>query len=542
MNQLPKGWAEATLMQLAGPDGLVTDGDWVESKDQDPRGQIRLTQLADIGDGKFLNKSARFLNTESAERLRCTFLKEGDLLIARMPDPLGRAYIFPGVGQPAVTAVDVFVWRPDDLGANARWLMHFINSPEVRATIQSEAGGTTRQRVAGGKLKELRLPVPPLAEQQRIVAKLDSLTSATARACAELDRLPSLISQYKQVVLSAAFSGRLTKEWRTAKGFPTPKLVELGTLVTDIRYGTAQKCYSEPHGIAVLRIPNISSGRIDLSNLKYADLEANSLAKLRLEIGDILVIRSNGSVELVGRPALISSSEAGLAYAGYLIRLRHNAEVIVPSFLTLMLQSPEVRRIIETGARSTSGVHNINSAELAALPIPRFEIAEQHEIARRIEAEFGWLDRVAQEHNNIMRLLPRLHQAILAKAFRGDLVPQDPNEEPASLLLDRVRAAPEQPPKRGQEIRVSATERIRIFGKGSLKADRREHDMNKTRKDVSPTHLCDIVKKSGGQIKAEALWRASEMQIDEFYKLLRDDVATRRLSESTDKASIVNAG
>ncbi len=112
MSDLPQGWTRATIAQLAGGQGMTTDGDWIETKDQDPNGDVRLVQLADIGDGEFRDRSARFVNSKTAHRLNCTFLQKDDLLIARMPDPLGRACVFPGVGQPAITAVDVFVWRP----------------------------------------------------------------------------------------------------------------------------------------------------------------------------------------------------------------------------------------------------------------------------------------------------------------------------------------------------------------------------------------------------------------------------------------------
>src|SRR5471032_2313228 len=131
MTDLPHGWSEACVVDLAGRNGIVTDGDWVESKDQDPSGSVRLIQLADIGDGAFLSKSNRFMTEEAANRLGCTRLEPNDLLIARMPDPLGRACIFPGLPQAAVTVVDVLVWRPDaqTAGAAPRWLMHSINSP-----------------------------------------------------------------------------------------------------------------------------------------------------------------------------------------------------------------------------------------------------------------------------------------------------------------------------------------------------------------------------------------------------------------------------
>src|SRR5947209_1312461 len=100
--ELPEGWAEACIPQLVGRNGLFSDGDWVESKDQDPSGRVRLIQLADVGDGVFRNRSSRFLTSEKARELGCTFLKQGDVLVARMPDPLGRACIFPGDGKPSI--------------------------------------------------------------------------------------------------------------------------------------------------------------------------------------------------------------------------------------------------------------------------------------------------------------------------------------------------------------------------------------------------------------------------------------------------------
>ena len=99
LGELPAGWAWASIDDLVGSQGLFRDGDWVESKDQDPNGDVRLIQLADIGDGEFRNKSARFLTVAKAAELGCSYLREGDLLIARMPDPLGRACLFPLKGE-----------------------------------------------------------------------------------------------------------------------------------------------------------------------------------------------------------------------------------------------------------------------------------------------------------------------------------------------------------------------------------------------------------------------------------------------------------
>jgi type I restriction enzyme, S subunit len=113
---------------LSATADLLVDGDWVESKDQDPSGEVRLIQLTDIGVGKFLNRSARFLTSTTARRLRCTYLRPGDLLIARMPDPIGRACIFPDMGTPCVTAVDVAILRPKDY-VDADYLMSWNTGP-----------------------------------------------------------------------------------------------------------------------------------------------------------------------------------------------------------------------------------------------------------------------------------------------------------------------------------------------------------------------------------------------------------------------------
>ena len=130
---LPQGWAKATIGDMIAVDGLFGDGDWVESKDQDPDGDVRLIQLADIGDGAFRNRSERFLTGAKADELGCTFLERGDLLIARMPRPLGRACMFPGDPKRSVTAVDVCIVRTGEASVDQRWLMFATNSPHIRA-------------------------------------------------------------------------------------------------------------------------------------------------------------------------------------------------------------------------------------------------------------------------------------------------------------------------------------------------------------------------------------------------------------------------
>lgn len=170
--ELPNGW-EWTRLDNISPMSII-DGDWIESKDQDPGGPIRLIQLADIGVGEFKDKSDRFINLDTFERLNCTELQIGDILIARLPSPIGRACIFPRLNQRAITVVDVAILRPLNMFCS-EYLVDTINSKTFRDQVESFGKGATRFRVATGNLKNLLIPVPPMDEQRRIVSKICDL-------------------------------------------------------------------------------------------------------------------------------------------------------------------------------------------------------------------------------------------------------------------------------------------------------------------------------------------------------------------------------
>jgi len=213
-DDLPPGWGMATIGGLVGKDGVFKDGDWVESKDQDPNGDVRLIQLADIGDGEFRDRSSRFLTYEKAIELRCTLLNKGDVLIARMPDPLGRACIFLGDKRKSVTVVDICVVRPEDKAISKLWLMYFINAPAFRAAVASLQSGSTRKRISRKNLAKISFPAPPPKEQNRIVAEIEKQFSRLDEAVDNLKRVKANLKRYKASVLKAAVKGKLTEEWR----------------------------------------------------------------------------------------------------------------------------------------------------------------------------------------------------------------------------------------------------------------------------------------------------------------------------------------
>jgi type I restriction enzyme S subunit len=154
--------------------GKFIDGDWIESKDQSDGG-IRLLQLADIGIREFLDKSNRFISDDTFYRLNCFEVLPGDVLIARMPDPIGRACVVPEIGMKMITAVDCCIVRVDNENYINRYIMYLFNTKEMLSKIIRQSGGTTRQRISRTKIEKIQVPLPSYEIQKDIIIKLDSI-------------------------------------------------------------------------------------------------------------------------------------------------------------------------------------------------------------------------------------------------------------------------------------------------------------------------------------------------------------------------------
>ena len=545
MSALPKGWAETTL-------GEITEQFVSIDPTKEPSAEFRYVDIGSIDKStQTIGEPKSFLGRDAPSRAR-RVIHEGDVLFSTVRTYLKNIAAVPEELDGALTSTGIAVLRAS-AAIDRRYLFNWVCSDEFVGKMSGAQDGTLYPAVTDKDVSGASVSLPPLPEQRRIVAKVDGLTARTARARKELDRIPTLIARYKQRLLALAFSGELTAGWGADHGLREPVPTTVDDLSEGLRYGTAQKSYAEPNGVAVLRIPNVASGRISLEDLKYSELEAKEFAKLRLNEGDILVVRSNGSVDLVGRPALVTGDAVGLAYAGYIIRIRPKHDVVMPKFLTLMLEAPAIRDIIEAGARSTSGVNNVNATELGGLTVPLFDIDEQAEIVRRIESAFSWLDRMAADHAAATRLLPKLDAAILAKAFRGELVPQDPNDEPASVLLERIKAEREAEGvtrTRSKRFKVTLSEEV----KRQLDELQREDQQNRTelvraairrsKAQMPKSRQDDDVKgkpylakllKIGSYSNAQSLFRAADLPVADFYKQLAWEIDAKHIIDSPDE-------
>ena len=395
--------------------------------------------------------------------------------------------------------------------------------------------------------------------------QLEILKTKTGRADAEQQRIPALIARYKQAILSAAFSGKLTEAWRAnhdenvetflnSAAIRILKSSDLPSLPGGWSWAAAGQLCNIKSGIALgkkrppqivlierpyLRVANVQRGWLSLEEIKTLQLTEKEAEALYLQRGDVLM-NEGGDRDKLGRGWVWEGQIENCVHQNHVFRLRPRSPQIPSRYISYYSNEFGQSYFLSSG-KQTTNLASISMNKLSALPIPVAPPREMQRIVRLIETAFGWLDRVAAEHNNAARLLAKLDHAILSKAFRGELVRQDPNDEPAARLLERIRAERADLPKPSRQVRLSGNSKIQLSTKVVLSLTQKEQNVNKTCKEVPPGHLCDIVKKSGGAMKSVALWRASEMQIDEFYKLLRDDVAGKRLKESEDKASIIDA-
>ena len=278
---------------------------------------------------------------------------------------------------------------------------------------------STHKRYWIQQYSKIRVSIPPIPEQECIVARIEELFSQLDAGVETLKKTKAQLAVYRQAVLKEAFEGRLT-----ASG--PEKIVRLGDYIETPRYGTSKKCsYDDGRDrTAVYRIPNIEhkNGRISHDDIKYAQFTESELDGIRLQQGDILIIRSNGSVSLVGRAAMVCDADITGTFAGYLMRLRiSEPETLLPKFLLLFLQSHQARIYIENKAKSTSGVHNINSTEISDLQMPLYDPDTQYAIIEAIESRLSVCDSIEQTVDTALQQAEAMRQSILKDVFEGRL-------------------------------------------------------------------------------------------------------------------------
>lgn len=272
---------------------------------------------------------------------------------------------------------------------------------------------STHKRYWIQSYSKIKVLIPPLDEQFRIVARIEEFFSELDKAVDTLKTTKEQLEVYRQAVMKDAFQEK-------------ESIIRLGDAIEKPHYGTSKKCDypCTANSTAVLRIPNIDTknGRVDSSDLKYAEFNEKELEQLSLKSGDILIIRSNGSISLVGSSAIIRKCDTDKTYAGYLMRLRIlNKEKLLPKYLLYYLSSPDARRYIESVAKSTSGVNNINSQEISKLCVPLSSIEKQEKTVAEIEMKLSVYHEIEKSVDTVLVQADAMRQSILKQAFEGKI-------------------------------------------------------------------------------------------------------------------------
>ena len=361
-------------------------------------------------------------------------------------------------------------------------------------------------------LRSSKIPIPPLNEQKRIADKLDRLLARVDACRDHLERVPGILKRFRQAVLSAAVSGKLTEEWRNQNSINY--LWEQKT-IGDVTENVKQHKPESHEEFYYIDIASIDKDKKKIVNpKKYDGKNAPSRARQVVETGDILVSMTRPNLNSVALVTIEFNYQ--IASTGFDVLRPKNID---PDWLFLLVCTDKfVTKMTELvqGALYPA----IRPRDIRSFSIPTPSLKEQKEIVRRVEALFAFANRLESRYQATRKQVDDLPPALLAKAFRGELVPQNPNDEPASMLLERIRAEREATPKETEHRRKSV----------KMEAGSKVEGVMRKLTDIKPTHLSDILKENG-QMLAERLWAASELEIDEFYEQLTDEESRGLLRE-----------
>lgn len=399
-------WQRKQLVELCE---VFADGDWIESKDQSSEG-IRLIQTGNVGQGIFKDRGekARYISEETFKRLRCTEIFESDCLISRLPDPVGRSCLLPDTGERMITAVDCTIVRFKRDQLLPGFFNFYSQSCEYLQGIDSETTGTTRKRISRSKLGEVKIPIPPLPEQQRIVAILDEAFEgiATAKANAEknLQNARALFESHLQAVFADA--------WETGE------LVTLTDLATDITDGDHMPPPKAASGVPFITIGNVAKDTrtIDFSDTfmvprEYFDRLKHNKKPMK---GDVLYTVTGS----FGIPVLISEQRE-FCFQRHIGLVRPKSDVC-SEWLYYLLMSPQVFKQANDGATGTAQ-KTVSLKLLRGFQVPKVPMERQQSVIAKLNALTEETQRLESIYQQKLGALDALKKSLLDQAFKGEL-------------------------------------------------------------------------------------------------------------------------
>ena len=481
VGELSPGWATVNIGELC------LSVDKVSPKEQPDEPFIYL-DIASIDHSEFRIVSPKtYMGKDAPSRARQE-VHTGNILFSTVRTYLKNIALVTPEYDRQIASTGFCVLNPSR-EINSRLVFYYVQNDEFITNLNSIQRGTSYPAVRDADVLGQSIPLPPLAEQRRIVAEVETQFTRLDASVAALRRAQANLKRYRASVLKDACEGRLVpteaEQARSEDRDYEPAGVLLERILTERRarresqekrrgkykepsapdtsalpelpegwawatveqllarseYGTSVKCSYEAEGLPVLRIPNIVAGEIDVTDIKYATQPVPIDSETSLAKGDVLMCRTNGSVRLVGKTAVVNSDlEPYHGFASYLLRFRLLETEVTPKWLHIYTTSQLGRAFIEQHAASSAGQNNVSLSLIHGMPVPLPPLAEQRRIVAEVERRLSVVQQAEATVEASLARAERLRQSILKQAFSGKLVPQDPDDEPASALLERIKA------------------------------------------------------------------------------------------------------
>jgi type I restriction enzyme, S subunit len=461
---MPEGWCETLLADVAS---AIQYG-YTASASMDASGP-RFLRITDIQAGRvdWDTVPRCEIPGDQIERYR---VAPNDIVFARTGATTGKSFL---VGEcPDAVFASYLIRVRLRPGLRPDFLYWFFQSADYWQQITDSLSGTAQPNCNGSKLAQLRIPLPPRAEQDRIVAALAALMERVELSRKRLTRVPEILKRFRQAVLAAACSGELTVDWRETNpsghrsseirtGYETPgdpddlqgaaalpngwaytPLQSLCRPGRPVLYGIIKPGPHDPEGVPYVRVCEMKDGSIDVAGLRRASKErAKQFERATLSSGDLLISKDG----TIGRVAIVPPELEGGNITQHLVRASLQPDVH-SRYVALAIQSPFCQEWL-VGEKKGIALQGVNVEDFRKLPIPMPPRPEQDEIVRRVQALFALADKVEERVAAATARAEGLTQAILAKAFRGELVPTEAelarqegrDYEPAEVLLERIR-------------------------------------------------------------------------------------------------------
>jgi restriction endonuclease S subunit/predicted ATPase len=422
MSNLPDSWLYSVLSEIA----LIQMGQSPDSRSYNKQ-----------GDGlPFFQGKAEFGKLFPTVRKWCNNPKKvaevGDILLSVRapvgPTNLAIEKCCIGRGLASIQAITPF---------NQKYLLHYFR--KIESWLTKQGTGTTFAAISGDFIRSLDIPIAPISEQKRIADKLDDFFARVDACRDQLDHVSLILKRFQKSVLSAATSGQLAYENSLLTESDETTFLCLSQVIERLKTGPFGSALHRSdyvlNGIPVVNPMHINAGHITpTSEMTISEEKAEKLQEYLLQEGDIILARRG----VMGRCAVVGIKEKGwLCGSGSMII--RTTDRILPEYLQIFLSSPSVVKVLEENAVGSTMV-NLNQRILLDLTIPVPSIAMQELIIRQVNVLFSYRDRLESLHRTACDQIERLIPALLDKAFRGELVTQDLNDEPASILLEKIKA------------------------------------------------------------------------------------------------------